>query len=464
MPKAASHNAQGPRLAAKALPAQPLATEEKVPFHPSWALVIFFALLVALGTLLLWLPGAAAQGQRASLLDALFTATSAATGTGLIVRDTASFWSATGQKVLLVLMQVGGLGALAGSTIFLLLIARKTRPQERSLFKEAIGVQSPWGMAFLVLSITLYALLVEAVGAYLLAARLGASLPTDQAWWLAIFHSASAFNNAGFEIMDMANHLPDSLVQLTLLGLSVLGAISFIVIVDLLGVPFRRPMALDTRLVLLASSVLLVVGAAAILLAEASNPQSLGNLPLPQRVLSALFHSASARTAGLSTLDLSLLAPSTLLLLIALMFVGGASGSTAGGIKVNTLALLAGVTWSFVKGNEKTTVLGKEVREGQVYRALAIAFLSLILVFAVTFLIGITEGPDLLAQFFETVSAFSTTGFSLGITPTLSTAGKLLIIFTMFAGRVGPLTLAFALAQRQRSRRQAYTEEAINLG
>lgn len=443
---------------------QPRALNENLgPVHPSWILIGFFAALIAVGTLLLSLPGAVAGGGRVSLLDALFTATSAATGTGLVVQDTASFWSPTGQRVIVGLVQIGGLASLIGSTLLLLLIARRVSPERRFLLKEFTGAQSLRGIGLLILGITLYASLAQLAGSYLLASRLSPSMPPSQAWWLGLFHTASAFNNAGFDILGLTQQLPDTSIQLVLAGLSLLGSLSFMVIIDLMRKLFGRQLALDTRIVLVASAWLLAGGMAIILLTEANNPQTLGPLPFPQKLLSAFFHSVSARTTGLATVNLAALAQPTLLFAIALMFIGGASGSTAGGVKVNTFALLVGVTWGFVRGQRHVSVLGVSIHEEQVHRALAIAFLSIALVFMITLLLSVTEGPSLLAQLFETVSAFSTTGFSLGITPTLSPAGKLLIMLTMFAGRVGPVTLAFALSLRRPSY-HTYTEEAVNLG
>ncbi len=422
----------------------------------------FYLGLIVVGTALLSLP-LASSGGRPSFLDALFTAASAATGTGLTINDTASFWSSSGQWVLLALIQVGGLGALIGSTIFLLLIARRAGAEDRDLVKQSMGVQSARGIGLLMLGITAYSLAVEALGAFLIASRLRADMPSGYAWWQGMFHSASAFNNAGFEVMGLSAQVPEPRVQLAVIGLVLLGAIGFIVVFDLLKGLFGHPLSLDTRLVLIVSAALVVGGAAIILLTEGDNPGSLGPLSMPQKMLSALFYSVSGRTAGLAMVGFTAFLNSTMLLLIALMFIGGAAGSTAGGIKVNTLAILAGVTWSFVRGGQHVSVLGKTVHEEQVYRALAITFLSLMLVFGITLALSATEGGNLLAELFEVVSAFSTTGYTMGLTPTLSPVGKLLIIFTMFAGRVGPLALAFALARRSPSR-HSYTEEAINLG
>ncbi|MBI2919258.1 MAG: hypothetical protein HYY01_14890 [Chloroflexi bacterium] len=434
-----------------------------MPFHPSWGLICFYLILMGAGALLLFLPVAAAGPDRPSFLDALFTATSAATGTGLVVVDTASFWSGTGHWVLLALVQIGGLGTLIGSTIFLLLIARRVGPEDRELVQDSMGVGSARGMVLLIVGITVFSLAAELLGAFLIASRLRLSMPAGDAWWQGIFHSASAFNNAGLEIMDLGRRLPEARIQLVLTGLSVLGAIGFLVVLDMLRRLLGRSLSLDTRLVLVGSVLLLAGGAALVLLTEGGNPDSLGAQPFWQKVLSAVFYSASARTAGLSSVGFSAFAHSTFLLLIALMFIGGGAGSTAGGIKVNTFALLAAVTWSFVRGQPRVSVLGKAVHEEQVYRALAVAFLSLVLVFGVTLALSITEGAGLLEQLFEAVSAFSTTGLSMGLTSTLTSLGKLVLVFTMFAGRVGPLALAFALARRSSSR-HSYTQEAVNLG
>lgn len=264
--------------------------------------------------------------------------------------------------------------------------------------------------------------------------------------------------------MGISKLLPDPMVQLTLAGLSILGAISFIVVVDVMKGVFTRRFSLDTKLVLLGTLLLLAGGFGVILLTEWNAPETLGNLPAEQKLLSAFFHSATARTAGLATTNLAAFAYPTLLVLMALMFIGGASGSTAGGIKMNTFALLGAVTWSFIRGRTRISVLGSPVHEDQVYRALAIVFVSSLMIFASIILLSITEGPDLLVQLFEAISAFSTTGFSIGDTASYSETGKLIIAFTMFVGRIGPLTLAFALSQRSRPSRQTYTQEAINLG
>lgn len=433
------------------------------PFNPAWLLIGFTIAIISIGTLMLALPISANSG-RVSVLDAFFTAASAATTTGLTVVDTAGFFSYTGHNVIMWLMILGGFGSLVASTMLLLLIAGRVTMEERPLLKEFTGVQSARGMIVLILGVLAYAFVVQAAGAYLLEREFAANTSPAQAWWFARFHAASAFNNAGFDFIGLQQNPPPASTQLTLGALSFLGALGFIVVVDLLKGIFTRRLAVDTKMVLAGSAALVLVGMIAILATESGNPHTLGPLSVPQKLVSSLFHSLSARTAGMATTDLRLFAPETLMVLILLMFIGGASGSTAGGIKVNTFVLLMGVTWSFIRGRTHASVFGATMDEEHVNRALAILVLSATLVFVITLALSITEGKSLLAIVFETVSAFSTTGFSLGITSSLTPLGKVLIAFTMFAGKVGPITLAYALSQRQRPSYHTYAEEAVNLG
>lgn len=434
------------------------------PFHPSWMLIGFFTVLIGAGTVLLMLPFSTAGGNPPSLIEAFFTSASAATGTGLAVNDIATFWSFFGLRVIAALIFIGGVGSIAGSTMLLLLIARQISTEERPLLKEFSGVQSARGMAALTVGVFLYALAVQAAGAYVLASNLSTAMSPDEAWWHGIFQSISAFNNAGFEIMGLSQHLPAPSVQLVLLALSLLGSLSFIMFIDLTRGIFKRTLSTDTKMVLSATTVLLVIGMLVILVTEYGNRETLGPLPLGQKLLSAFFHSVSARTTGLSTLNIGAFSSVALLVITALMFIGGSSGSSSGGIKTNTFALLVAVTWCFIRGKRHVEVFGGRVHEEQVYRALAVVFLSVLLVFGVTVGLTITDGPKLLPELFEAVSAFSTTGFSMGLTTELSDNGKLLITFMMFAGRVGPVTLAFALSTRRQPTQHTYAEEAINLG
>ncbi len=432
-------------------------------FNPAWILIGFTLLTIAAGTGLLYLPFSA-SGSSASLMEALFTATSAATTTGFALVETASFWSFNGQNVILWLFTLGGMGSLAASTMLLLLIASKVRQEDRFLLREFNGVHSARGMILLVVGVLAYSAAMQIIGYYFITRELSAIMPAGQASWFARFHAASAFNNAGFDLFGMSQQAPPASVQLILTALSFLGALGFILIVDLFRGIFKWKLSLDTKLALVTTIVLLLVGAAVIFAGETRNAATLGSLAWPEKLLSAVFHSVSARTTGMATADLGLFLNGTLLVILALMFIGGASGSTAGGIKVNTLAVLAAVTWSFVRGQKHATAFGSRIDEEHVNRALAIVFLSAMLVFGITLALSMTEDKPLLAVLFETVSAFSTTGLSTGMTAALTDWGRLLIILTMFIGKVGPVTLAFAISQRQRLSYETYAEEAINLG
>lgn len=438
--------------------------EEGSRLHPSLILVYVFLGLIALGSLLLWLPWATTGDKSASFVTSLFTAASAATGTGLVVVDTATYWSYFGQQIILGLIQLGGLAALIGSSIFLLRIARRATGEERFLLRESMHVSSGRGIAALIVGILFYALIVEAAGTWLLYRHFCDSQTQPVALWLGLFHSISAFNNAGFEIMGLANYGSDTIFNLVLAGLSIVGSVSFLVAVELAQTRSFSRLSLNSKLVMTTTFWLLGVGTLVILLVEFSNPSSLGYLPFLQKLQAAFFHSATARTTGLSTLDIGKFTVPTLLFIVALMFIGGASGSTAGGIKVNTFGLLVAATRAAIQGKKEVELLGGQANAEQVNRAIAITFLSIILVAAITFLLTMTDRFPLLNLLFEVVSAFSTTGYSTGITPDLSVAGKLLIILAMFAGRVGPLTLAFALAHHRPLTRYDYAQEAINLG
>jgi len=437
---------------------------EKNSIHPSLVLAYIFLGLITVGTFALWLPPATASGKESSFITALFTATSAASGTGLIVIDTVSYWSPFGQQVILGLIQLGGLAALVGSSLFILKIARHSTGDEKFLLRESMHVSSGRGIAGLVAGIVLYALLIEAAGTWFLFRHFSADQSQPVALWMGLFHSISAFNNAGFDAIGMANYSTDSVVNLIIGWLVVLGGISFIAIVEVAQVRRFHRLSLDTKLVLTATTWLLGLGTLALLWGEFANPQSLGPMTFLQKLQAAFFYSANSRTAGMATLDVGKFAIPSLLLMVFLMFVGGSSGSTAGGIKINTFGLLVAATRSSIRGDKEVELLGSRAHREQVNRAIAITFLSVVLVSAITFVLTITDSFPLLNLVFEVVSAFSTTGFSTGITADLSIWGKLLIIFTMFAGRVGPLTLAFALAHRAPLTRYSYTQEAINLG
>ncbi len=434
----------------------------------SLLLVYGFIGLILLGTFLLILPISNKTGQITFPIDALFTATSAVCVTGLVVVDTADYWSKFGQAVILILIQLGGFGFMTSATLFLQAFRRKIGLRERLLIKESMGLTRLGGVIRIVRRMALYTIIVEVIGVLLLYIYFSGVYPAGKAIWTSIFHSISAFNNAGFDLFGNYSSLSDfynaPLVILVIAALIILGGISFVLIDDVIQNRRWIRLSLDSKLILTTTVSLLALGMLIILFTEFYDPGTLGSMVLNDKLLNAFFLSVTARTAGFSTFNLASLTDYALLFLIFLMFIGGASGSTAGGIKVNTLGLLVATIWSQLRGKEHAGIFGREFHVQQVYRALAIIMISIGLIGLVLFILTITEKYDFLSLFFETVSAFGTVGLTTGITPGLSLIGHIMIILTMFTGRLGPLALALALTQTQKPATYQYPEESIRIG
>jgi len=431
-------------------------------------LVYGFAGLIALGTLLLALPVSSQAGEFTSFVDALFTATSAVCVTGHVVVDTAGYWSSFGQAVILVLIQVGGFGFMTSATFLLLLLGRRIGLRERLLIGESMSLRGVGGMVKLVRRMFMFTLLAEGIGALLFLGRFWAEGPIGTALWKSVFHAVSAFNNAGFDLFgnfrSMMDFKDDPFVVLVTAVLIILGGISFVVVADVMGSRRFRRLSLDSKIVLTTTAVLLATGMVIILVTEYNNPSTLGSMAFPGKLLNAFFHSVTSRTAGFSTLDIGGIADFSLFFTVILMFVGGAAGSTAGGIKVNTFGMIGATIWSSIKGRQYAGAFDREFKPDQVNRALAVVMLSLALVAVVVLALTIIEDFKFLNLLFETVSGFGTVGLSTGITPGLSSAGRLIIAATMFIGRLGPLTLALSLIQRQQPATYRYPEDQVRIG
>ncbi len=422
--------------------------------------------------MLLSLPAAWQPGQRVGVLDAFFTATSALCVTGLVVRDTASTWSPFGQVVILLLIQVGGLGVMTMSTLLAFLLGKRIFLQQRLLLQEALGSLDLGGVVRITRYIILTALTVEAAGALLLTLRffLEPATSPGRALWLGIFHAVSAFNNAGFDLFgtrtvtrggitltesSLMPFVGDAWVNLVVTGLIILGGLGYPVLADLVllaragrrGRPHR--LSLQTRMVLAVTGFLLVAGTLLIYLWERGNPATLGPLPEGSRWLAAWFQAVTARTAGYNTVSVAALSQASAFFLIMLMFVGASPGGTGGGVKTTALGVIALAVRSVVRGERDIALGARRVRREALDRALAVTALALFWVTAVILVLASLEDEPLLPLAFEAMSAFGTVGLSLGVTPELSDAGKLLVALTMFLGRLGPVTLAAAIARRQ---------------
>ena len=434
---------------------------------PAVVFVVGFAALILTGTTLLTLPISSASGQWTSALDALFTATSAVCVTGLVVVDTGTYWSGFGQAVVLALFQVGGVGFMTSSTALLLLSRRRATLRERLLLREALAAGELGSVLTLARNVIIFTFIVEGVGAIALTLRFLGEVEAPRAFWWGVFHAVSAFNNAGFDLFGeyrgLTGYSRDPVVLLPLAALFVIGGLSYSVVEDVAKHRHFVALALDTKLVLVVTGGLTVFGTLALLFTERANAGTFGAMEPGTRLLNAFFHTVS-RTAGFSAVDIGQMTEDGLFVLMGLMFIGGSAASTAGGIKVQTFGLLFFAIIAAVRGLDEVEAFRRRVPMPQVLRALSIALLSIAVVFAVSLTLNVTEHFVFHRVLFEAISALATVGYSTGITLEASPAGHAILIFSMFVGRLGPLTLVLALAARTRRTTHRWTEEAIKIG
>ncbi|WP_233512540.1 TrkH family potassium uptake protein [Micromonospora deserti] len=432
-------------------------------------ITIGFAAAVAVGTGLLSLPLATRSGQRAELVDALFTATSAVCVTGLVTVDTGSYWSGFGQAVILLLIQAGGLGIMTLATLFTVLLSRRLGLRARFLAQAETKSLTLTDVRGVVRRIVLFSLVSEAVVAVVLTTRFATAYdaPFGAALYDGVFHAVSAFNNAGFSTNadSLIGHVTDPWINLTVAAAVILGGLGFPVVFELTRY-WRRPelWSVMTRITVTLTVTLLALGTIVFTLAEFSNPRTFGPLDGPEKLLAAFFASTMTRTAGFNSVDIGAMRPESLLASDVLMFIGGGSAGTAGGIKVTTFGLLAFVLWSEMRGETQVNVGHRRIPPSNQRQALAIALLSVGAVATATFLLLAVTPHRLDVVLFEVVSAFGTVGLSTGITGSLPPGANLLLVLLMFAGRIGPLTLASALALRDRNRRFELPEERTIVG
>ncbi len=437
--------------------------------HPAQVVASGFASAIAIGTVLLSLPIATESGQSTGLVDALFTATSAVCVTGLVTVDTGGHWSTFGEVVILGLIQVGGLGIMTLAALLTVLVARRLGLRRRMLAQAETKTLGLSGIGRLVRNIVVFSLVSEAVVAVVLTVRFatGYAQPWGEALYHGVFHAISAFNNAGFSLHSdsLMRFVTDPWVSLTVAAAVIVGGLGFPVVFELAR-GWRRPSrwSVLTRITVTLTVTLLVAGTVVTTLVEASNPDTLGPLSGPGKLLAGFFHSVMTRTAGFNSVDIAALQPESLFATDLLMFIGGGSGGTAGGIKVTTFGLLAFVIWSEMRGENRVDVGRRRVPEANQRQALAVALLGIGAVTLSVFLMLAMTRHSLELVLFEVVSAFGTVGLSAGITADLPPAAKMLLAGLMFLGRVGPLTLASALALRQRTRRFELPEERTIVG
>ncbi len=426
--------------------------ERRKPDHAARVLTGFFLLVIFIGSVLLGLPVSSRNGESCGAMTAVFTATSATCVTGLSLVDTYSQWSAFGQAVLLGLIQIGGLGYMAFVSVFYFLLRRRIGLRERLVLQQAMALDELEGVVRLVRLMLAGTFLVEGTGALILTLRFLTEYPLKKALWMGVFHAISAFCNAGFDILgfitpgaSLAAYRGDVVINLTLSALIAIGGLGFFVWNDLLMLRQKNHrLSVHTRLVLWTTGILLIGGTLAILALEWNNPATLGGMPVGKKILAAFFQSGTTRTAGFAAVDQGSLTGSGKLVSMLLMLVGGSSGSTAGGIKTVSVALLFLMSYSVLRNHKETVLFGRRIPQQQMASAASIALLVTGLGLVGAMILSATNGLALGDCLYESISAICTVGLSTGITAGLNLGSKILLIVYMFFGRVGIMTISFA--------------------
>ncbi len=453
-----------------------------VKLQPAQIIIIGFLIIILLGSVLLALPIATRSGHAVPYIDALFTSTSAVCVTGLVVVDTGTVYSLFGQIVVILLIQIGGLGVMTMMSLVFLLVGKRFTLSERMVIKESFNEFDLSGLVKVILKVLKVTLVTELLGAALLAIRFIPVFGVDKGIYFSLFHAISAFCNAGFDLLGPASapyeslgmFAKDPLVILTISLLIIVGGIGFMVISQLFNptrIKTRQSISRHAQLVLVATGVLIVVGMAGVFLFEQNNPKTIGNMGFGDKMLNSFFQSITPRTAGYATFDQGALLPATKFIVILLMLIGASPAGTGGGIKTTTFAIVLMFLWASMLGKRDVTMKDRRIATETVRRALTIMLMAVLLVGAASLAMMGIEGQrgGLFTSeniVFEVASAFGTVGLTTGITPLLSTASRLILIFMMYVGRVGLLTLVVALAMRSRKddANIRYPEERFMVG
>lgn len=426
-------------------------------------ILLSFLGVILIGSVLLSLPVSSAGGRAVPYIDALFTATTATCVTGLVTVSTAATWSVFGQAVILLLIQIGGLGIITFMTAVMLLFNRKIGISDRLLIQDAFNLSTLSGIVAFVKKVLIGTLTVESIGACfymtVFVPQFGA-----RGIWVSVFNSVSAFCNAGMDIIgenSLCDYSGNALITLTTAALIILGGLGYIVWWDVSrviknrkqnGGRFFKSLTLHSKIVLISTAFLLITGTALTLCFEYNNPLTLEGLPLSDKIQAAFFQSVTTRTAGFASLPQENLKNPTAILSLLLMFIGGSPVGTAGGIKTVTAAVLLSITVSLISGKNSVSLFGRTISKQSVYKAVAVTVMSFSVMFVSTLLLSAVTNAPALDILFETVSATATVGLSRSLTGALNLLGKLIIIFTMYFGRVGPISIAIAFGGKNPSR------------
>jgi len=442
---------------------------KKIRLNPVQILAIGFAIVILTGAILLTLPISSADGTNTSFIDCIFTATSAVCVTGLVTLDTGTHWNYFGKTVIITLIQIGGLGFMSFATLLSLILGKKITLRERLIMQESMNTFNLQGLVKLAKYVLIFTFSVELMGGLLLSTQFIPEFGLAKGIYYSIWHSISAFCNAGFDLIggfsSLTGYSENIVIILTIGSLIAVGGLGFIVWSEIYNYKGLKKMSTHSKLVILMTTILIFGGALLMFLFEFKNPSTLQPLSIKGKIINAWFASVTPRTAGFNSIPTDGMTTAGKFLTIILMFIGGSPGSTAGGIKTSTFGVLVMTVISVIKGREDTEIFKKRIPRDIVYKSLAVIIVGLLLVITVTMLLSITEiGASFEYLLYEVTSAFGTVGLTLGLTTKLTSIGKILLALTMYCGRVGPLTVVLALTRNKRNSGIRYPEDKIIVG
>ncbi|MBQ9000070.1 MAG: Trk family potassium uptake protein [Clostridium sp.] len=432
-------------------------------------LALGFILVILVGALILTLPISTTSGESTNFFDALFTATSAVCVTGLIVVDTGTYWNMFGQTVIMILIEIGGLGFMSFTTLIAIILGKKITLRERLILQDAMNTFNIQGLVKMVKYVLMFTVSVQFFGALLFSTQFVPEYGLGRGMFYSIFHSISAFCNAGFDIFgnfsSLTSYNSNAVVILVASALIIIGGLGFTVWSELYSSKSLKKVSLHSKMVILMTTVLVLGGTVLMFLFENKNVNTIADMSFIDKVMNSFFASVTPRTAGFNSIPTDGMTTAGQFLTIILMFIGGSPGSTAGGIKTTTIGILIVTIVCVIKGREDAEVFKRRFSKELVYRAFTLIFIGLSLVIVVTMLLSYTEkGASFMALFYEAVSAFGTAGLTLGLTSELSNIGKVLIIFLMYLGRVGPLTVVLSITRKRINSGIKYPEGKILIG
>lgn len=426
-----------------------------------------FIILIVIGSVILSLPSSSTTGEATNFLDAAFTATSAVCVTGLVTLDTSTHWNVFGQTVIIILIQIGGLGFMSFATLIAIFLRRKISLKSRLVMQEAMNTFSIQGLVKMVIYIFGFTFAVEILGAILLSTQFIPKYGFSTGIFYSIFHSISAFCNAGFDLFgtSLVTYNQNVFVILVISAIIIVGGLGFAVWLDFYKFKNMKKITIHSKFVILVTTVLIFGGTILMFIFEYKNPNTIGNMMFKDKLLNSFFSSVTTRTAGFNSISINDMSNASKFLNISLMFIGGSPGSTAGGLKTTTIGIVVLTVISVIRGREDTELFGRRFTKSLVYKAFTLLFIGMGLVIIVTMMLSYTEkGVSFMDLLYETTSAFGTAGLSTGLTPKLSNVGKILIMLMMYFGRVGPLTVVLALARKRKKSGYKYPEGKILIG